>query len=56
MDTKHEIWTKNRCSEIGKEIKWCYGEAQDYCETGNKSGEFRRLCSERGADCYAVDC
>ncbi|KAG0035248.1 hypothetical protein BGZ82_005358 [Podila clonocystis] len=52
----HEIWTKNTCSKIGKEIKWCYGGAQDYCETDNKGTEFRELCSLRGSDCYAVDC
>ncbi|KAF9324204.1 hypothetical protein BG006_000766 [Podila minutissima] len=56
MEGQHEIWTKNTCSSIGKEIKWCYNEAQDYCETGNKATEFRNRCSERGSDCYAVDC
>ncbi|KAF8930910.1 hypothetical protein BGZ52_000344 [Haplosporangium bisporale] len=52
----HEIWTKNTCSNIGKEIKWCYNAAQDFCETGNKSTEFRELCAQRGGDCFAVDC
>ncbi|KAG0345602.1 hypothetical protein BG004_003483 [Podila humilis] len=51
-----EIWTKNTCSYLEKDIRWCYGEAEDYCETGNAGGEFSRLCSERGKDCYAVDC
>ncbi|KAF9392380.1 hypothetical protein CPB97_002071 [Podila verticillata] len=52
----NEIWTKNTCSNIGKEIKWCYGAAQDFCETGNRGNDFRNFCSQRGNDCYAVDC
>ncbi|KAF9348793.1 hypothetical protein BGX34_002243 [Mortierella sp. NVP85] len=51
-----EIWTKNTCSKLGKEIKWCYGDAEDYCETGDEGTRFRELCSGRGEDCYAVDC
>ncbi|KAG0028930.1 hypothetical protein BGZ81_004281 [Podila clonocystis] len=56
LSSRDEIWTKNTCSKIGKEIKWCFGMAQDFCETGNKGTEFRELCSLRGSDCYAVDC
>ncbi|KAF9378386.1 hypothetical protein CPC16_011339 [Podila verticillata] len=51
-----EIWTKNTCSKINKEIKWCYGAAQDFCETDNRGNDFRTLCAQRGNDCYAVDC
>ncbi|KAF8930911.1 hypothetical protein BGZ52_000345 [Haplosporangium bisporale] len=51
-----EIWTKNTCSVINKEIKWCYGAAQDFCETDNRGNDFRTLCARRGNDCYAVDC
>ncbi|KAG0340825.1 hypothetical protein BG000_011006 [Podila horticola] len=52
----HEIWTKNTCSNLNKEIKWCYGAAQDFCETGDMGNAFRSRCSERGSDCFAVDC
>ncbi|KAG0035247.1 hypothetical protein BGZ82_005357 [Podila clonocystis] len=56
MNTKYEIWTKNTCSNLHKEIKWCYGAAQDFCETGNMGNAFRSRCSQRGGDCFAVDC
>ncbi|KAG0089002.1 hypothetical protein BGZ92_005439 [Podila epicladia] len=52
----HEIWTKNTCSSLNKGIRWCYGAAQDFCETGDKGDTFRSRCSQRGSDCFAVDC
>ncbi|KAF9289970.1 hypothetical protein BGZ74_000589 [Mortierella antarctica] len=53
---KDEIWTKNTCSSLNKGIRWCYGAAQDFCETGNMGDAFRSRCSQRGNDCFAVDC
>ncbi|KAG0028931.1 hypothetical protein BGZ81_004282 [Podila clonocystis] len=47
---------RNTCSNLNKEIKWCYGAAQDFCETGNMGNAFRSRCSQRGGDCFAVDC
>ncbi|KAF9392379.1 hypothetical protein CPB97_002070 [Podila verticillata] len=46
-----------KCEESSMRVPrfWKF-EAQDYCETGNMGSEFRRRCSERGSDCYAVDC
>ncbi|KAG0100342.1 hypothetical protein BGZ93_002211 [Podila epicladia] len=52
----YEIWTKNTCSSLNKGIRWCYGAAQDFCETGDKGDTFRSRCSQRGSDCFAVDC
>ncbi|KAI1319262.1 hypothetical protein EDD11_004399 [Mortierella claussenii] len=51
-----EVWTNNECSALGKEVKWCYGAAEFYCETGNQGDAFRKRCAARGGDCYADDC
>ncbi|KAI7825978.1 hypothetical protein BC939DRAFT_475936 [Gamsiella multidivaricata] len=51
-----EVWTNNECSALGKEVKWCYGAAEFYCETGDRGDEFRKHCASRGSTCYADDC
>lgn len=50
-------WTRNECTKLDKVMKWCYGQAEYYCETGNKGDEFDEDCLKRtGTGCYADDC
>ncbi|KAK3809465.1 MAG: hypothetical protein J3Q66DRAFT_353956 [Benniella sp.] len=53
---ENEIWTRNTCRSLGKDVIWCYDQAEFYCETGNKGTEFRQKCSDRGEGCNAVNC
>ena len=49
-------FTARTCSKIGKATQYCWGKAQDYCETGDKSHDFRYYCAQRGPDCWVESC
>ncbi len=50
-------WTRTECTKLDEEMKWCYGQAESYCSTGDKGSEFKIDCLKRsGKGCYADDC
>jgi hypothetical protein len=50
-------WTRNECTKLQKVMKWCYGQAEEYCETGDEGSAFDEDCTNRSGDsCYADDC
>ncbi len=50
------VFTERACDKIGKTIRYCWGKAQDYCETEDRDYDFRFLCALRGPDCWVEAC
>ncbi|CAO3566610.1 unnamed protein product [Mortierella alpina] len=49
-------FTEAACGKLGKRMRYCWNQAQDYCETGDRGYDFRYVCALRGPDCWTEAC